>query len=156
MNRSQMMSRVRQKNTSPEVKVRKLLHSLGFRFRLHVRNLPGSPDVVLPQYKTAIFVHGCFWHYHKECRYAKIPATNAEFWMEKLERNVQRDEEKTLQLVKSGWRVIIIWGCAINKDTDNLGNQLAKIIKDAHHPLTEISSQSKDRLATHWSTLPLK
>jgi DNA mismatch endonuclease (patch repair protein) len=109
--RSRVMRAVRRAHTVPEVMVRRLLHSLGLRFRLQRRGLPGTPDIVLPKHRTAIFVHGCFWHRHEGCSKATTPKTRAEFWQDKFERNVQRDREKEQALAKAGWRVLTIWEC---------------------------------------------
>lgn len=124
--RSWNMSRIRGKNTTPEVRLRKLLHAAGYRFRLHVRNLPGKPDIVLGKYKTAIFVHGCFWHRHEGCAGATMPKTRTEFWAAKFQGTVQRDERKRGELEKAGWRVITVWECdlkrtpsAVLKDIEN-------------------------------------
>ena len=109
--RSHCMSRIRGKNTKPEILVRKGLHTRGFRFRLHNRKLPGSPDIVLPKYGVAIMVNGCFWHVHKGCRYATKPKTNIEFWETKIARNRHRDEVTTAHLEALGWTVITVWEC---------------------------------------------
>jgi DNA mismatch endonuclease (patch repair protein) len=108
---SARMSAVRQKNTRPEIIARKLLHRLGLRFRLHVKTIPGSPDIVLPKYKTVIFVHGCFWHRHANCKYSTSPKTRQEYWRPKFEANVERDARKEAQLLELGWRVLVIWEC---------------------------------------------
>ena len=113
--RSIMMSGIRGKNTKPELIVRKALFAAGFRFRLHRRNLPGVPDIVLPGKKVAIFVHGCFWHLHKGCRNAKLPSTRQDFWREKLGRNIERDRENVDALIVLGWRVLVVWECATRK-----------------------------------------
>jgi DNA mismatch endonuclease (patch repair protein) len=110
--RSKMMSGIRGKNTKPEFVVRQALFAAGFRFRLHRRDLPGAPDVVLPGRKVAIFVHGCFWHQHKHCRFAKLPSTRAEFWKAKLDGNVNRDRQAIDALREAGWRVLTVWECA--------------------------------------------
>ncbi len=107
-----MMSGIRARDTKPEVLVRKALFRAGFRFRLHRRDLPGSPDVVLPGRRVAVFVHGCFWHAHPGCRYAKIPATRREFWESKLAANVERDTRAREALLSAGWRVLVVWECA--------------------------------------------
>ncbi|WP_370677397.1 very short patch repair endonuclease [Pleomorphomonas sp. PLEO] len=111
--RSRQMSLVRSKDTKPELVVRRLLHGLGFRFRLHRRDLPGCPDIVLPRYKTAIFVHGCFWHQHGDptCWRSRIPKTRQDFWIPKLERNVARDREVMDELRALGWTVVVMWEC---------------------------------------------
>ena len=109
--RSQMMSRVRARNTQPEIIVRSTLHRLGFRFRLQRSNLPGKPDIVLPRFRTAIFVHGCFWHQHQGCPKSKRPKTNLQFWNAKLDRNIARDSENLAGLSSQSWKSIVIWEC---------------------------------------------
>lgn len=114
--RSSIMKKVHSTNTTPEIKVRKLLHSLGYRFRLHRVDLPGKPDIVLPKYKTVIFVNGCFWHGCPNCRHAKIrPKTHSEYWNKKLDRNIQRDKENYSKLEQIGWNVIVVWECETKK-----------------------------------------
>lgn len=109
--RSRNMSRVRGKDTSPELKVRRLAHRLGYRFRLHRSDLPGSPDLVFPRLRKAVFVHGCFWHRHHCCRRASRPKTRVEFWAKKFEANIQRDEMALKKLRELGWDVLIVWEC---------------------------------------------
>lgn len=109
--RSWIMSRIQSKNTKPELIVRFTLHKLGMRYRLHSKNLPGKPDIVLTKHKVVIFVHGCFWHSHKPCKIAKQPKSNQEYWKPKLERNTQRFQEVSETLEKMGWRVAVIWEC---------------------------------------------
>ena len=111
--RQYCMSRIRGKNTKPEILVRKGLHARGFRFRLHNKKLPGSPDIVLPKYRAAIMVNGCFWHGHKGCRYATKPKTNVEFWEAKIARNRHRDEVTNAHLEALGWHVITVWECEL-------------------------------------------
>lgn len=111
--RSWNMSRIKSKDTTPECIVRSFLHHNGFRFRLHVKDLPGHPDIVLPKYKTVIEVRGCFWHRHLGCRHATNPSTNVEFWQEKFKRNVERDGNTEEQLKKLGWNLIIVWECKL-------------------------------------------
>ena len=111
--RHQCMSHIRGKNTKPEILVREGLHARGFRFRLHNKKLPGSPDVVLPKYGVAIMVNGCFWHGHKRCRYATKPKTNIEFWETKIARNRHRDEVTNAHLEALGWHVITVWECEL-------------------------------------------
>ena len=113
------MSRIRGKNTTPEILLRRRLHRAGYRFRLHTPDLPGKPDVVLRKYKTVIFIHGCFWHRHKNCPGATIPKTNVEFWLEKFRRTVERDRRKKKDLKKAGWQVITVWECQLKKDLEN-------------------------------------
>ncbi|RAI44766.1 very short patch repair endonuclease [Rhodoplanes roseus] len=109
--RSRMLRAVRKKNTRPEIAVRRLLHAMGFRFRLHRRDLPGCPDIVLPRYRTVVLVHGCFWHQHSGCRLANVPRTRPEYWVPKLARNVARDTLTSSALAALGWRVIVMWEC---------------------------------------------
>ena len=113
--RHRNMSAVKGKDTKPEILVRKWLHAAGYRFRLHVKELPGKPDIVLPKYKTVIFVNGCFWHQHQGCPHAKLPATNKEFWEDKLRKNAERDARNYQELRARGWKVRIIWECEVNK-----------------------------------------
>lgn len=114
--RSYNMSRISGKDTKPEMIVRKFLHSNGFRFRLHVKDLPGKPDIVLPKYNTIIFVHGCYWHAHEGCKYFKIPKTRTEWWKNKLYSNKERDEGNIKELKEIGWKVIVIWECKLKPD----------------------------------------
>ena len=113
--RSRLMANVHGKDTAIEKKVRSLLHRNGYRFRKHVAGLPGSPDIVLPKYKAAIFVHGCFWHGHSGCRKSRLPTTRAAFWEEKRRANLERDARKISELINGGWRVAVIWQCALEK-----------------------------------------
>lgn len=109
------MARVKGKNTRPELTVRSLLHSLGYRFRLHRRDLPGSPDIVLPGRKTVVFVHGCFWHGHDCKRGGRLPKANADYWVSKIGRNTARDARARAELEAQGWRVLVIWECEIKE-----------------------------------------
>lgn len=111
--RSERMSRIRSSNTAPEVALRSALHALGIRFRLHRKDLPGKPDLVLPRYRTAVFVHGCFWHRHEDCKIATTPKSNTEFWVKKFDRNVARDARTRELLEEMGWRVIVVWECEL-------------------------------------------
>ena len=115
--RSWNMSRIRSKDTIPEMHVRSALHRAGYRFRLHVKDLPGKPDIVLPKYKTVIFVHGCFWHRHSGCPRATMPSSNQEYWQEKFQRNVERDKREQVELKKLGWKVIVVWECSVKQET---------------------------------------
>ncbi len=110
------MSNIHSSSTKPEVKLRKELWSKGYRYRKNDKRLPGSPDIVLPKHRTVIFIHGCFWHGHKGCKYYTIPKTNREFWVEKVERNQKRDEDVWRQLEAKGWSVIIVWECELKKE----------------------------------------
>ena len=123
--RSRNMSAIKSKNTKPEIAVRKVLHSMGYRFRLHRKDLPGSPDIILPKYKTVIFVHGCFWHRHENCKYASTPKTRQEFWEAKFRENINRDKLNQENLSSKGWKIIIVWECEI-KDKDFDLNRLFK------------------------------
>ena len=114
--RSRNMSAIKSKNTKPEIKVRKILHSMGYRFRLHRKDLPGSPDIVLPKYKTVIFVHGCFWHRHENCKYASNPKTRKEFWESKFKANVKRDLEIQEKIKNIGWQSVVVWECEIKNE----------------------------------------
>ena len=107
------MSQIKNKNSKPELLVRHFLFAHGFRFRLHRKDLPGTPDIVLPKYKTVIFINGCFWHGHKDCKYSKLPETNREFWDSKISGNIKRDEINKARLISSGWNVIDIWQCQL-------------------------------------------
>ena len=109
------MSMIRSKNTKPEELVRKYLFSQGFRYRKNVRKLPGCPDIVLPKYKTVIFVNGCFWHGHKDCKYFVWPKSNTEYWYQKIESNVKRDKKNRELLKKQGWQVLTVWECELKK-----------------------------------------
>jgi len=109
--RSWNMSRIRSTDTKPEMLVRSFLHRNGFRFRLHVKDLPGHPDIVLPKYKTVIEVRGCFWHRHPGCKYATTPSSNTEFWKQKFKQNIERDKQNGKKLKLLGWKLIVVWDC---------------------------------------------
>ena len=128
--RSERMSRIRSSNTRPEVALRQALHALGIRFRLHRKNLPGKPDIVLPRYKTAIFVHGCFWHRHQGCSIATTPKSNTDFWNEKFDRNTARDQLVLHQLEQIDWKVIIVWECELSspRRARQTGDRIAGIL----------------------------
>ena len=125
--RSWNMSLIRSANTAPEIIVRKLLHSIGCRFRLHKKDLPGKPDIVLKKYKTVIFVHGCFWHQHKRCKRSNIPKSNTSYWKPKLSNNIKRDIQHKTDLRKLGWRTITIWECE-TKTIEKLRKKLVKAL----------------------------
>lgn len=116
--KSRMMSQIKTKGTAPELALRSALHSAGFRFRLHRKNLPGKPDIILPKYKCVIFVHGCFWHHHEGCVKSTLPKTNVEFWQNKIAANVRRDKANQDDLAKLGWQVLIVWECDIKRDVN--------------------------------------
>jgi DNA mismatch endonuclease (patch repair protein) len=113
--RSYNMSRIRSKDTKPEMLVRKFLHKNGFRYRLHVKDLPGKPDIVLPKYKTVIFIHGCFWHGHEGCKYYVVPKTRTEWWLHKIGTNTTNDANAEKTLKDSGWNILKIWECELKK-----------------------------------------
>jgi DNA mismatch endonuclease, patch repair protein len=123
--RSRIMASVGQRDTGPEMLLRRELHRIGLRYRLHERNLPGSPDLVFPRFRAVLFVHGCFWHAHEGCKFAKPPSTRVNFWAEKFEANVKRDKSNNEALFAIGWRVLLVWECAIKKrykdKMENLG-----------------------------------
>lgn len=125
--RRAVMARVRNRNTTPELVVRRLLHAMGYRFRLHRRDLPGSPDIVLPKYHTAIFVHGCFWHGHPGCPRAARPTTNVEFWNRKLDTNLRRDAQVREDLERLGWQVVVVWECE-TRDLDALRSRFVDLV----------------------------
>jgi DNA mismatch endonuclease (patch repair protein) len=128
--RSFNMSRIKGKNTKPEIRVRKFLHANGFRYRLHAKELPGKPDIVLPKYRTVIFVHGCFWHGHAHCRYFVIPKTRTEWWLEKISKNIANDKKAEEALKYLGWNVITIWECQLKKQPEEVTlNQLLHQIR---------------------------
>lgn len=129
--RSWNMSRIKNRDTKPELIVRSLLHRMGYRFRLHRKDLPGKPDIVLPKYKTVIFVHGCFWHRHPRCKFAYTPKSRLDFWLEKFQKNVHRDAKIKRQLEKLGWHVITIWECQ-TKDLSRLTKSLkSQLLQDS-------------------------
>lgn len=127
--RSRMMAAIKSRDTKPELIVRQHLHRLGLRFRLAPRHLPGKPDLVLPRHRVAIFVHGCFWHSHAGCRFATVPATRTEFWTEKLASNRTRDGIKEANLRAAGWRVAVVWECALKSDRDTALKRLVSFIR---------------------------
>lgn len=128
--RSYVMSRIRKTDTKPEVAVRKFLFNHGFRYRVHYRKLPGIPDIVLPKYKVVIFVNGCFWHAHEGCKYNKPPKSNKNYWIPKIERNVERDKKYKKEITKLGWKVLTVWECEIGKlHCEETLSNLIKLIK---------------------------
>ncbi len=130
--RSWNMSRIKSRDTKPEMTLRSLLHRAGFRFRLHVKELPGRPDIVLPRYRTAIFVHGCFWHRHEGCRNTTTPSTRAQFWQDKFDSNIDRDKRNVLYLEQLGWRVETVWECDLGKDAAGVVKRLSEILRGTH------------------------
>jgi DNA mismatch endonuclease (patch repair protein) len=126
--RSFNMSRIRSKDTKPELLVRRLLHHKGYRFRLHRHDLPGSPDVVLPKYNTLIYVHGCFWHRHEGCRFATTPDNNAEKWQRKFQENILRDQKNREEAQRLGWLPIVVWECE-TRDPELLASRLGTMLR---------------------------
>ena len=127
--RSKNMGNIRSKDTTPEIIVRKLAHSLGYRFRLHRKDLPGKPDLVFPSKKKIIFVHGCFWHQHDDpnCKISRLPKSRIDYWIPKLQKNVERDKEHQKVLASQGWTVLVIWECEV-RDIDKLARKICKFL----------------------------
>lgn len=121
------MSCIRDKDTEPEKRVRSLLHGMGYRFRLHCKDLPSRPDIVLTKFKSVILVHGCFWHHHRGCKYAYKPKSRVEFWEVKFRKNVERDRRMTKELKKLGWHVIVVWECEL-EDQESLAKRLQDLL----------------------------
>lgn len=122
------MSKIRSKDTKPEKLLRSKLHKQGLRFRIHRKDLPGKPDIVFPKQKLAIFVHGCFWHYHKDCNEGRIPSSNTKFWKEKLEKNISKDERVTQELITKGWKVLTVWECDIEKKIERVLQEIEGVL----------------------------
>ena len=129
------MARIRSRDTKPELIVRSLLHRCGVRFSLRRRDLPGHPDIVLPKYKTVVFVHGCFWHRHAHCRMASDPKSHQAFWQAKFEANVARDRHNRRALTKAGWKVIVLWECGIMRDPLAAVQRVLRMIRPASAPI---------------------
>lgn len=129
--RSDMMSGIRGKNTKPEIIVRRLLHRLGYRFRLHRKELPGKPDIVLPKWHTVIFVNGCYWHGHENCHLFRLPKSRTEFWTNKIGSNQSRDIRNYAALGDAGWKVIVVWECAVSKKLCLSDDQLQATLNEA-------------------------
>jgi DNA mismatch endonuclease (patch repair protein) len=125
--RSANMRAVRGRNTRPEIRIRQMLHGLGYRFRLHQSDLPGKPDIVLPRLRKAIYVHGCFWHQHKGCRRATVPQSNRAFWRKKLSRNAVRDSKQLSLIRKRGWRAMVVWECQLKRE-DRLKSTIERFL----------------------------
>ncbi len=124
------MAAVRSGDTAPELVVRSMLHKAGFRFRLHRNDLPGKPDILLPKHRTAILVHGCFWHQHPGCKYADRPTTHEEYWHRKLNRNIERDKKTRRELEAEGWKVIVVWECE-TRNSELLRERLLKTLRES-------------------------
>ncbi|MCY3825742.1 MAG: DNA mismatch endonuclease Vsr [Nitrospinae bacterium] len=139
--RSKMMSKIRGRNTVPELVVRRIAHKLGLRFRLHRKDLPGCPDLVFPKYRLVVFVHGCFWHRHEGCQYAYKPKSRIEFWTEKFASNVARDRRNEEALRNLGWRVLVIWECETKNEGSVKQNLTKYINRDDPDLYSETSQQ---------------
>ena len=147
--RHKCMSHIRSKNTKPEMVVRKFLFSKGFRYRINVRNLPGTPDIVMRKYRTVIFINGCFWHGHEGCKYYVIPKSNSDFWIKKIQRNQERDMQERILLRQMGWHVIVIWECQVRPKTKDetlkrLEYTLNSIFLNNHRLLEKASYMQKE------------
>ena len=128
--RSRMMRAIRGRDTGPEMRLRSLLHRAGFRFRLHRRDLPGRPDIVLPRHHAVVLVHGCFWHRHQDCRFATTPATRPDFWAAKFAANVARDGRNIADLQALGWRVAVVWECELKADAQGRADALGRWLRE--------------------------
>ncbi|HVW99873.1 MAG TPA: very short patch repair endonuclease [Candidatus Babeliaceae bacterium] len=127
--RSYNMSRIRGKNTKPEILVRKFLYKKGYRYRLHVKGLPGKPDVVLKKYKTVIFIHGCFWHGHEGCKYYVLPKSNTDYWLPKIQGNIARGLLAEKELTKNNWKIVTVWECELKENADKVLNAIVDFIE---------------------------
>lgn len=126
--RSEVMAKIRSKDTKPEILLRSLLHKNGYRYRLHKKGLPGRPDIVLLKHETVIFVNGCFWHHHKGCQDGRIPKTRPEWWEAKIERNINRDKKTHRQLRALGWRVLVVWECEVKKNPERVLSRIKRLL----------------------------
>src|ERR1700759_4169065 len=127
--RSKNMAAIKSRNTKPELLVRRFLHASGFRYTLHNKKLPGKPDIVLPKYRTVIFIHGCFWHGHKDCKYFVVPKTRTEWWLNKIIGNIANDEKAVKALKKDGWKIITLWTCKLKKGQNKTLNELLSLLQ---------------------------
>jgi len=139
--RSEIMRRVHSTDTTPERRVRSLLHRLGYRFRVHRPDLPGKPDIVLPRRRTVVFVHGCFWHRHQDCPHATTPATRQEYWLPKFRRTIARDKKNQGELRERGWNVVVVWECE-TKDLLKLGERISRLIDLYSYSLQPLPSST--------------
>jgi DNA mismatch endonuclease (patch repair protein) len=148
--RSQMMAGIQGKNTQPELSIRKALHAAGIRYRLHVADLPGTPDIVCTKYTAAILVHGCFWHRHRDCWWCTDPSTRQEFWKSKFDQNIRRDTKNVAALRRLGWRVAIVWECALRvQDTHEVAQRISKWLETGGPMLVLPLSEDMRRSRTH-------
>ena len=145
--RHKNMAAIHSSSTKPELKLRRALWSLGFRYRINEKHLPGKPDIVLPKYRTVVFIHGCFWHGHKDCEYYTVPKTNTDFWTAKITRNQQRDQEVWRQLEAKGWYVIIVWECELKKYRfeDTVNSVAAEIVRNGNTYQYILAARKKAR-----------
>lgn len=134
LSRSRNMAAIRGRDTTPELEVRRILHRLGFRFRLHRRDLPGTPDIVLPRFQTVIFVHGCFWHRHPECRFTTNPKTRRDFWEAKFSQNIERDKRNYTALGNAAWNIVVVWECEL-RDKVALEARLLQFLRARDYPV---------------------
>lgn len=143
------MSHIHSSSTKPELKLRRALWSRGFRYRVNEKRLPGKPDIVLPKYRTVVFIHGCFWHGHKSCKYYTVPKTNTEFWTAKVARNQERDQEEWRQLEAKGWSVIIVWECQLKKAIleETIANVESEIKRNGERHRSENEGRKASRKA---------
>lgn len=137
--RSRMMRGIKGKNTKPEIQLRKQLFKAGFRYRLHSKNLPGKPDIVLPKWNAAIFVHGCFWHRHAGCSLTTTPSTRTEFWKQKFDANVERDSRNKENLINAGWRVATVWECGLRTNLEDVVSSLSDWLKNTSEQSSELT-----------------
>ncbi len=150
--RSQIMAQVKSKGMKPEMRVRRLIHRLGYRYRLHRADLPGNPDLVFAPRQKIIFVHGCFWHRHKDCKRVRIPATNRDYWLAKLKRNQVRDSQNIALLEEAGWSVFIVWECQL-QDISALTERLVTFLGQAQPLNTYLAGISRPDSTTAWSQI---
>ncbi|MDE2849334.1 MAG: very short patch repair endonuclease [Acidobacteriota bacterium] len=129
--RSQIMSRIRSEGTKPEIAVRRLTHSLGYRYRLHRKDLPGTPDLVFPSRRKVIFVHGCFWHQHRDCDHMHVPQSNRDYWLPKLRRNAERDSKHERRLAELGWKTLVLWECEVSQGGEALGERIRDFLDES-------------------------
>jgi len=146
--RSWNMSRIRSKDTIPEKIVRSTLHQMGYRFRLHVKDLPGKPDIVLTKYKTVIFVHGCFWHRHPRCKYAYTPKSRIEFWNKKFKDNIKRFTTVEKELKELNWKIVVIWECEVKGPINKLKDKIKTLLSDSLSSYTLIAAEEKKDYTT--------
>ena len=146
--RSRMMRGIKGRNTKPEMQLRRLLFKAGFRYRLHRKDLPGKPDIVLPKWNAAIFVHGCFWHRHSGCSLTTTPSTRTEFWKQKFDANVERDARNRESLINAGWRVATVWECGLRKNPEDIVSSVSDWLKETGEKSRELTVPESTAPAT--------